>query len=266
MILDEYKDILEKVDEILPPRECIAFNFSDDFTTVFDNKLGGIPYYPKDKEYPINMKTGEPLALLVQINFDTFKSIPNYPETGILQIYISTEDYGMNFNDQTDNTGFRIIYHKDIIEDTSKLLNEIPYNTEDLPYQKEYKLIPTEPYKMYASMKEADFEPTFVEEYNKLRNANAEYIDDIDEELERALYERNESQYLWLGGYPTFTQDDPRTTPKYSKYDLVLFASDTYSDDYDFMWGDAGTAQFFITEEALKNLDFSDILYNWDCC
>ena len=54
----------------------------------------------------------------------------------------------------------------------------------------------------------------------------------------------------------------------YSKDFASLYneENDTYSDDYDFMWGDAGTAQFFITEDALKNLDFSDILYNWDCC
>ena len=30
------------------------------------------------------------------------------------------------------------------------------------------------------------------------------------------------------------------------------------------MWGDAGVGHFFIDREALKLLDFSDVLYYWD--
>ena len=31
------------------------------------------------------------------------------------------------------------------------------------------------------------------------------------------------------------------------------------------MWGDCGVCNFFINKDKLKNLDFSDVLYNWDC-
>ena len=31
------------------------------------------------------------------------------------------------------------------------------------------------------------------------------------------------------------------------------------------MWGDSGVCNFFINKDKLKNLDFSDVLYNWDC-
>jgi uncharacterized protein YwqG len=30
-------------------------------------------------------------------------------------------------------------------------------------------------------------------------------------------------------------------------------------------WGDMGVANFFINSEKLKQKDFSDILYTWDC-
>ncbi|ETJ18863.1 hypothetical protein Q604_UNBC18576G0001, partial [human gut metagenome] len=30
-------------------------------------------------------------------------------------------------------------------------------------------------------------------------------------------------------------------------------------------WGDGGVCNFFINKDKLKNLDFSDVLYNWDC-
>ena len=35
--------------------------------------------------------------------------------------------------------------------------------------------------------------------------------------------------------------------------------------EYDIMWGDMGVANFFIEPNALKNLDFTNVLFNWDC-
>ena len=37
-------------------------------------------------------------------------------------------------------------------------------------------------------------------------------------------------------------------------------------DDAEIMWGDSGVANFFIQEKDLAAEDFSDVLYNWDCC
>ncbi|MEK3889148.1 DUF1963 domain-containing protein [Bacillus sp. FSL K6-3431] len=31
------------------------------------------------------------------------------------------------------------------------------------------------------------------------------------------------------------------------------------------MWGDSGVANFFIRKQDLERLDFSHVLYNWDC-
>ncbi|KAM3090217.1 DUF1963 domain-containing protein [Phormidesmis sp. 146-35] len=76
-----------------------------------------------------------------------------------------------------------------------------------------------------------------------------------------------------IGGYPGFTQTDLRDwNESYRNYDCLLFQldSDRVTKDsncsIDLMWGDNGIANFFITSEALKRLDFSDVLYNWDCC
>ncbi|MFR6587725.1 MAG: DUF1963 domain-containing protein [Ruminococcus sp.] len=37
------------------------------------------------------------------------------------------------------------------------------------------------------------------------------------------------------------------------------------SDSHEIMWGDSGICNFFIHSEALRNCDFSEVLYNWDC-
>ena len=71
-----------------------------------------------------------------------------------------------------------------------------------------------------------------------------------------------------LGGFPFFTQEDPRDNAnEYSKYDALLFqlTSESVDTGKEIMFGDSGVCNFFIPKEKLLNLDFSDILYTWDC-
>jgi uncharacterized protein YwqG len=68
-----------------------------------------------------------------------------------------------------------------------------------------------------------------------------------------------------IGGYPYFTQDDPRWVNDYKDYTTLLLQLDT-DDTSGIMWGDAGVGNFFIKPKDLKSLNFSDVLYNWDCC
>ena len=69
-----------------------------------------------------------------------------------------------------------------------------------------------------------------------------------------------------LLGHPFFTQEDVREEG--SRYDTLLFQldSETVDEEEITMWGDCGVGNFFINAEDLKNLDFSNVVYNWDCC
>ena len=73
-----------------------------------------------------------------------------------------------------------------------------------------------------------------------------------------------------LGGYPYFTQYDPRfeyRSSEATKYTELLFQIDSQFDTkWDLCWGDAGVRNLFISRENLEALDFSDLLYNFDCC
>ena len=69
-------------------------------------------------------------------------------------------------------------------------------------------------------------------------------------------------------GYPFFTQDDPRTNVEsIEKYDTLLFQLDSeYGNDKPEIYiGDSGVINFFINSKDLENLNFDDVLYNWDC-
>lgn len=73
------------------------------------------------------------------------------------------------------------------------------------------------------------------------------------------LCDMYEEYMCQVGGYPFFTQSDPRSA---DDGEVLLFQLNSVKD---IMWGDAGVANFFIDREALKNRDFSHVMYNWDC-
>ena len=68
-----------------------------------------------------------------------------------------------------------------------------------------------------------------------------------------------------LGGYPFFTQTDPRQYNEKIQDYILLFQLDTDDAENDIMWGDSGVGNFFIHPEDLKKRDFSKVVYNWDC-
>ena len=72
-----------------------------------------------------------------------------------------------------------------------------------------------------------------------------------------------------ISGYPSFTQYDPRVHGNQKKHDTLLFQMASQWNDekncYEISWGDAGVANFFISSEDLKKLNFGDVIYTWDC-
>ncbi|MDO5678554.1 MAG: DUF1963 domain-containing protein, partial [Propionibacteriaceae bacterium] len=62
-----------------------------------------------------------------------------------------------------------------------------------------------------------------------------------------------------LGGYPFFTQEDPRE----SGDERILLAQIDTGEGL--MWGDSGVANWFIHPDDLAQRDFSKVQFNWDC-
>ena len=107
-----------------------------------------------------------------------------------------------------------------------------------------------------------------------------EVIDRASENSAYAVQDMLKNGYLTIcgghriGGYPCFEQDDPRdVTEELRKYDTLLLqiVSHTMPDTSGneetlIMFGDEGGCQFFIPREKLRARDFSDVMYNWDCC
>ena len=72
---------------------------------------------PRDQNLPVNQKTGAPLYLLAQINFEQIPHIKDFPEKGLLQIFISGDDgvYGLDFDNEYSQSGWCLRYLEEVI-------------------------------------------------------------------------------------------------------------------------------------------------------
>ena len=260
--------------------------------SVFDSKVGGLPYWDLNVPIP-RTSDGKKMALLAQLNMADYPDNDLLPKEGMLQFFIGASDvYGLNFDDQTLQEGFRVVFHEEIDRSFSSesIKGEfiLPHdsNDDDLPIASEYAL-DVEQKVAYMFHDDYRFDGAIKSAAQSIGLRNRpEYATLTDKEFYRILwdslepiFEENEESYEFVMsgsrvlGYPFFTQSDPREVQgKYSGYDILLLQLDSedrkLSDDsYDWMvmWGDCGVGNFFIRKEDLLNKDFSHVLYNWDC-
>lgn len=256
---------------------------------ITDSKFGGIPYWDKKMEYP-RAKDGSLLMLLAQINLDELNSEGKnpggkLPKCGMLQFYIAVDDvYGMDFDNTTDGEGrlvqesFRVVYHKAIDHTVTReevaalgMPDSASEEIEESPVWGEYGLT-MELKETCIGMDDYRFEEYFhkaAETVGWKVSEGENGYNCFSEEGQDALFEELEPSGHWMLGYPYFTQYDPREGDDVKeKYSVQLFQMDSdYGEDDDYiMWGDAGVANFFISEEDLAREDFRDVLYSWDCC
>ena len=246
--------------------------------TIFDSKVGGQPYWDPAKTYPTD-SNGKKMYLLAQINFDQDKAESPLPQSGMLQFFIGGEEMyglGLDFDHPTEQKDWRIVYHEKIDTNMNAELVEglgIPTDTENQEYcspvlkscvfhlvKKETWLTPDN-WERFDELTLEVAEDLFGE--TETESANEVFGEDQYALLEEEYFYSENSQLL---GHPFFTQEDVREEG--SRYDTLLFQLDSETVDKEkiTMWGDCGVGNFFINAEDLKRLDFSNVLYNWDCC
>jgi uncharacterized protein YwqG len=251
------------IEATVKPFVEIKTNVENDLQ-LWQSKFGGLPYFPKELQYPTDSKR-QAMFLLAQINFGEIPKLPSFPEKGILQFYISggSDIYGACFESPAQQDDFRILYFPEVIENRTLLVTEFDFLSKPnmLPIEKQSSLtfslkhapVPTADYQ---------FEPKILNLSPGSKHKVYNDYQQVYEEYEKLFASEGHK----LGGYPYFTQSDPREFDTYSGENyILLFQMDTDS-KAGIMWGDSGVANFFISEKDLMNRDFSSVLYNWDCC
>jgi len=261
-IIAPYRKMLDQTEQPM-----IQLNMKQGKTGPYDSKIAGDPYFPKNDEYPVD-GAGHPMKLLAQMNFGQLPKLKDYPETGLLQIFISVHDdlYGMNIDHKTEQKDFRI-----------KFIEEPFLAEEELLTDFSFVKIPDDFY--FPVMKEGAITGELSSEtisvgdfrFEKVTGKQSwdlfEGVEGIDGDEADALldefYETESGFGHKLGGYPGFTQEDPRTYED-QEHTVLLLQIDS-DDEVDMLWGDCGIANFFIKPEDLKRKNFENVVYNWDC-
>jgi uncharacterized protein YwqG len=224
--------------------------------SVLGSQLGGIPWWPAGVAYPRDDR-GRALYLLAQINLAEADVLAPFPRSGLLQLFIAADSlYGANFDAPRDTRGFRAVLHRDLSR--PRALDEVP---RALPALRDAALPLHHPFQALAL--------TFTRSAMAMDPTDYRFADTLpdiaaDDDLLELYATWHEAPAIRMGGYPTFTQEDPRADRKNDRLgDFNLLTIDSTDG---IMWGDSGVAQFLIAEDELAAGDLSNVAYNWDCC
>jgi uncharacterized protein YwqG len=234
--------------------------FAEDALTA--SKLGGRAWWPEGEAEPKGEGDAQ-MTLLAQINFSEVPAMAGYPSKGLLQFFVAATDlYGANVDDKltleqlSEQRNFRVVYWPDL----SRRARSIALVTSDmLPHRADAprrmrftldrEMLSSSDYRFDALVGGQSYEAAEDFAHEHKLDGDAFY---------EALWDRFDGSGHKLGGYPYFTQTDPRPG---GNLELLL----QLDSDEEMMWGDAGVANFFISPTDLARADFSHVVYNWDC-
>lgn len=275
------KDLFEKVLKEFHEKtgqKTVTFTLSDKHTNddpskLTSSKLGGKAYWTKDKKYP--QFNGKDMVMIAQINFAEIPNIPNFPTKGILQFFVKDSECECDYNFAS-----KCIYHDSVSNNNDDIDTSVhplfgnddtEYPVFDGVYYLSGKVEEMYPVDVFGK----DLNDSFMPIFNKHFDTDVKSFLKIEDNFKdkymvwQYIYQKiTKDVPSWgtrLGGYPNFTQSDPRNNKlsDQKKYDKLLLQIDSKNG---IMWGDCGIANFFISEEHLKNANFDDVFFTWDCC
>ena len=92
---DEVNVLVEEIYEALravSEQEIVQLTVKKGEAHLFDSKIGGPYYVPEGMEIPVDKNTDNPMFLLAQLNFTQLPMKEPFPDSGLLQIFISGDD------------------------------------------------------------------------------------------------------------------------------------------------------------------------------
>lgn len=227
------------------------------------SKVGGSVWWPLGEPAPLS-ESGGAMVLLAQINFAELPASEAYPAQGLLQFFITPDEfYGANFDGEytlaalSQQRNFRVVYWPDIRGSAQSLPAKTaedfltphrPEKPRRMRFTQDAELLSSSDYRFDALLGGDAY--ARLEAWAKQNGHGEQVIDEVYEHLDGSGHK--------FGGYPFFTQTDPRSG---GPLELLLQLN---TDDH-MMWGDVGVGGFFIDPADLAKGDFSRVMYSWDC-
>ncbi len=212
------------------------------------SRIGGHPL----GRAPTNA-AGQPMRLLCVLYCSELHGVPDLPETGILQFFISDDErYGLDRTAPTVQRDFCVSYTEN--EDLPVCADDRACS-ESFPVKGSYPIqfVPT-----MCAMTDSDyrFEDT-------VRGCFEKYHAELTDDMMAETRHRYHAEGHRVGGFPYFVESDPRGEhPELQRYDTLLLQVDTHDGLVEI--GNTGVINFFISKEDLRNRNFANVLYWWD--
>lgn len=194
----------------------------------WESQFGGRPYLPQGTDYP--HLEGKPAPLLAQINFAEIPPLEGFPTSGILQFYtvdkptwdwnhswFATEErVSMSYAELMELAGAKVLFFPDPVLSVDDLITDFsflpsfehPLVPERLDLRFQTKLAPMDAGGLnnwVEALKESEF---FAENYDYALGELSDRASN-DSQLEAARHLLYGDGHR-LGGYPAFSQSDPR--------------------------------------------------------
>jgi uncharacterized protein YwqG len=270
--------VVAQITEISSQR-LVYFDVEPGQASIFESKIGGLPYLPKEATVPQN-EDGKELCFFGQFLFDDMPEADiNLPQTGLLQIWllndqtVGADDY--NVRSAETSLAKQLIYYPDLDQTVTEAEVSAKYQppaADRFPVQGEFIITYDEGEQAHHYSSDNDYAELFIEIWNELYPDEAiedqeEFEDYVAEELED-MDEFDPDYGNQLGGYPHFFCEDNRTEETgLADYKVTLLALDgdvAFSDGSRISFAPGAVVFFFMTEEDLDNRDFSKIFYTWN--
>lgn len=272
-----YKKFIDALKESdVPTQEYVRMKLTKlENEALEQSKIGGVPFLKSLDDIPVDVKNA-PMMLLAQINLSELPDGQNvFPvNKGLLQFWISGNDegYGMGIESLEDIENSKLIFIEDVT--TTLTLDDIQshfsqFDFEETPvsggaFQIEYALN-----KQMLSPADYRFQEIAVPIWNEVNpDMEIESIFDGYDGAFEAIYETllPEQSIHQLGGYPYFTQEEPREFEEdLQVYDQLLLQIDTDEDEgAEIAWGDGGISNILMKSDDLKAMRFDNYIFTWD--
>ena len=215
--LEPYRNKIEAT--IKPYIEIKLTN--NDKPTWWQSKFGGLPYLPKDFEYPKSWD-GKYLYLLAQINFTEVPHLEGYPRQGILQFYVSDDElYGLNLRHKDfEPDRFKILYFPEIDRNEDNLITDFSFVPEISDYFPLFGCCALKFCRKLAPISINDYQFDIFTEDEVSSGAKDEY------------YKLFSGDGHKIGGYPTFVQCAPRDLKNNEDKDILLLQIDSDGNNF----------------------------------
>lgn len=241
-VLEEYKNRTAK--------ECYEIKVvPDEEPGILDDKLGGTPYFPANKTYPVDNE-GNPMELILQVDLEDI-DLDIFPKKGILSVFTD----GLNYPAQ-----YKIFcFEKGLPQKKDLPRPVIEYPVIGKPFK--IKLEKTVTHMPPSDYRSSVLFGTLMREYC---NQSINCIYDLPEDDYNEFVNELNILRASIGGYADFTQSDPRECLDEGKDECLFKIDSCLNREIDI--GDSGIMWALITQNDLTAGNFDNAELDWDCC